>query len=200
MGVEASFQAMPENCELFITARQDSEIADQIMSFNLYMVRVTKQWPNNPKWVEFYQKAKQVFQERPGLAGRYFYAGARTFDAIVYLLSPARRAIPPEQDTSLIRIAVRGFEALHAEAIAGQGGPINFVPASLVPLIVEHLNMINRDILHEHYDGEHMSTHVYKMSNHDEDRFETIWDEFVGMRDVYRAAADHNEAVICVID
>ena len=34
MGVEASFQAMPENCDLYITARQDREIAEDIVYFH----------------------------------------------------------------------------------------------------------------------------------------------------------------------
>jgi hypothetical protein len=202
MGIEAYYQAMPESCDLFVSAQKDHEIADQIMSFNLYMVQVQKQWPDSPKWVEFYEKSKQAMKEHPGLENRYFCAGGRTFDAIIYLLSPARRSLFAEQDRSLIRIAVRGFEALHPLAQGIQGGPINFVPAPIVPLIAEYLSLIDQDILYEHYDPHWMyESGVYKMHPTDPNnsRFEAIWEEFDGMREVYQGAAHHGEAVITVI-
>jgi hypothetical protein len=204
MGVEARFQAMPENCELFITARQDRAMAEYIMSFNLYMVRTTKQWPNSPNWLNFYGKAKKVVSEFPGVEDRYFYAGARQFDAIVYLLSPARRAVPRQEDTSLIHQAYYGQELLHPEAKAGQGRPIGLVPSAGVALIAQYLNQISRETLFEHYDDERMyyEAGVYKIHPRDKSgwQVEAIRDEFVGMRDIYQAAAEHGEAVIVEID
>jgi hypothetical protein len=204
MGVEAYFQAMPEDCELFIAARQDREIAEMMQFFNNYSERdVTgqpEQYRGGPKSYEFHFKARKVAIETPGLRDRYFYAGGRTFDAIVYLLSPARRATPREKDTSLIHQAFYGQEPLYPEAIAVQGIPIGLVPSAGVVQIADYLGTISREILHEQYGTEHIKNAGIYKSAVGEDRFQVIWDEFVGMRDVYQAAAEHNEAVITVID
>ena len=107
-----------------------------------------------------------------------------------------------DNDQSLIHKAIYGTERLHPEANATQGYPIGFVPAYDTHIIAEYLDIVTVDQLHEFYKPEEMDkAEVYKMhATHGEERFHDIWEEFVGMRDVYRGAADHHEAVIVVID
>jgi hypothetical protein len=73
------------------------------------------------------------------------------------------------------------------------------VTTEKVRVIADYLDSITMEILHEHYDPPTML--AYKMHRDSgESRFQDIWEEFVGMRQVYRAAADHDEAVITVIN
>src|ERR1700753_2114848 len=140
MGVEATFQAMPENCELFIAARQDRDIAELMQFFETYASQENLlRFKEDPKRLEFHTKARKVVSDSPGLLKRYFYAGSRTFDAIVYLLSPIRRSVTHQKDTSLIYQAIYGQEPLHPEAHATQGRPIRLVPAIGVLIIAEYL-------------------------------------------------------------
>ncbi len=203
MGREASFQAIPENCELLIRARQDRKIAED-MQFSLMEAteEPNPRYERSPEEQYFYDVVQELIRAHPGLEKRYFYAGARTYDAIVYLLSPARREGEWDGDQSLIKKAIYGVELLHPEARATQGVPIVFVSRVDTKIIADYLEQITMEQLHEHYDPQKMyEVGVYKIGPYaDVQRFQVIWDEFVGMRDVYRAAADHDEAVITVID
>jgi hypothetical protein len=204
MGTEARFQAMPEDCELMRAARQDREIAELIEFFESYATGDDDDFrrKNDPKFVEFMELVQQTVGDYPDLAERYFYAGARTYDAIVYLLSPARRAGQFQNTSDLIYQAMYGEERLHPTAIATQGHPIGLVKTDSVKVITDYLNQVTIEQFGEFYDAKRMYEQaVYKMHSTDnEHRFLAIWEEFEGMRDVYRAAADHDEAVIAIID
>ena len=171
MGVEASFQAMPENCELFITARQDRETAEALQFFHRFAFVYKTPHPMwDATWTELHKMARKLGAEKPDLINRYFYAGGRTFDAIVYLLSPARRAGHYEEDTSLIYQAIYGHEPLHLKAHASQGRPIGLVTAGEAPIITKYLEQVSIKTLHEHYNPERMSeAAVYKMHPTDDE-------------------------------
>jgi hypothetical protein len=203
MGVEARFQAMPENCDLFIAARQEREIAEALQFFHRLAFAYKTPHPMwDAKWQEAYGLAQKLGAEKPDLINRYFYAGGRTFDAIVYLLSPVRRNLNLKEEDSLIYQAVYGQELLHPKAHASQGWPIGLVTAAGVVQIAEYLSTIREEMLIEYYHPKHMyEAGAYKMDSAARDgRFAVIWDEFVGMREVYLAAAYNGEAVITVID
>jgi hypothetical protein len=206
MGYEARFQAMPEDCELMLTARHDRAIAECMQFFKTYTSYTTIVGPTiDPKHVEFLRLVKKTIALKPDIVQRYFYGGARTFDAIVYLLSPIHRqsrTMMNLEDDSQIYRAIWGMERLHPEAVASQGFPIGFVSAHAVSDLSDYLDGITHEMLHVHYDVRAMyEAGVYKMGPYsDEERFNAIWDEFVGMRKVYRAAAQHGEAMITVID
>lgn len=206
MGYEARFQAMPEDCELMLVARRDREIAECIQFFKMYTSYTTIVGPAiDPKRVEFLELVKKTIALKPDLVDRYYRAGERTFDAIIYLLSPAHRVsktmMNPADDSWIYR-AFWGIERLHPEANASQGFPIGLVPARAVPELSDYLDSITQEVLHQHYDEQAMyEAGVYKMGlSSGEGRFDEIWQEFVGMRALYRAAAEHGEAVITVID
>lgn len=198
MGVEAKFQAIPEDCELLKHAREDREIAEMMQFFDMFAK--DEGHPETPLETYFDQSVKELIQLHPGLDKRYFYAGSRTYDAIVYLLSPQRRQEETfESDQSHIKKAIWGSEHLHPEAHATQGIPIGFVPTKEVKVIADFLDSVTYELLHEHYHPAKMR--VYKMRPDDgESRFQVIWAEFEGMRNVYREATAHNEAMITVID
>lgn len=202
MGKEAQFQALPEDCDLMLVARQDREIAELIQFFNGYATQNIRHESDNSKQVKFHELVESVMKQRPQLKDRYFYAGARTYDAIVYLLSPANRTGEFQNNMPLIHQAIYGQERLHPEATATQGSPIGLVRTDTVKVIADYLAQITVETLHEHYDDVQMfKAGVYKMwPGSGEERFRVIWAEFEAMRQFYQVTAAHDEAVITVID
>lgn len=208
MGSEASYQAMPEDCDLFVQARHDPELAWMLTLYH----RLSGPHTGGPPWregkeIDFYKQIKLFHSLNPLLRDRHYYAGTRMYDAIHYLLSSSRRALSwnfwlPE-DNSLIYKAIYGVERLHPEARAGQGQPIVYVPAPIVIQIAKMLSEVTIEQLHEHYKPVEMDkAGVYKIhSTDDEETFHgSIMEEFSGMREVYNAAAEHHEAMIIEID
>jgi hypothetical protein len=204
MGVELRLQAIPEDCELLIKARRDREVAEQMEFFNAWALEIHRSgWkPETPLEIYFFDAVQELIRQRPSLIQRYFYDGPRGWDALIYLLSPERRARNSKGDNSLVNKAIKGSEPLHPEANATQGWPIGFVPIQDVRAIADFFDAVTFEQLHEHYDPKVMlANNVYKSRpDDDEIRFQHIWDEFVEIKNLYREAADHNEAVITVID
>ena len=65
------------------------------------------------------------------------------------------------------------------------------------------MDAVTYEGLHEHYDPVQMwNRAVYKISPDasEESYFQYVWEEFCGIRNVYRQAALHNEAMITVMD
>ena len=204
MGVEARYQALPENCDFFRRLRHDREFAECVQFFNKYARGQSSLCDTDPQYIhEFRQGALELEQRFPGLASRYYYGVSRCYDQLHYLLSPWWRGEPKWViDHSLIREAIYGIERLHPQAIATQGRPLGLVSAIDVPVLAEYLSEITKEMLHEHYDPPRMVAQgVYKIHDtDDESRFEWAWDEFCGMKTVYQQASTHGEAIVTVID
>jgi len=203
MGTEATFQAIPEDCELLARARADTEVAELMAFFNSYAIgRHPFGWqPKTSAQTYFNSAVKALIQQRPGLVQRYLYAG-RKYDMIVYLLSEERRKGNRDTDTSLIHKAIWGSERLHPVARATQGLPIGLVPAQDVVRITEFISTITYDHFHQHYKPPEMEKMgVYKIYAGDgEEVFSEIWDEFQDIRRFYNEATANNEAAVTVID
>lgn len=208
MGVEASYQAIPENCELLQQARLNRDLAEWMQHFNYFTRGMLSPHPSQ-EVISFREAVQQLVSADAGLIDRYFYAHGRNYDAIIFLLCSARRIRREalrfhkvKRGGYLIVKAVRGSELLHPDARATQGNPIGFVPASEVVTIADYLDSVTHNQLHEHYNPLLMEkVKVYKMHRSDDEQsFERIWEEFVGMQNIYRQAANHNEAMITVID
>lgn len=201
MGVEARYQAIPEDCELLLLARQDRRWAETLAAFHSIAGMGVRPSPWLQTFPEFVYAVAALVEEKPGLIKRYFNASGRNFDAIMYLLSPVRRTGKSWQtDQSSIRKVIYGAERLHTEALASQGRPIGFVSANGVDVLSDYLAGISYEKLHEHYDPQRMKG-IYKMSPNDNEKtFQVIWEEFVGMQNIYQQAAAHGEAMITVVD
>lgn len=202
MGVLARFQAMQEDSELFMAAREDREIAMGLQFFNQYVLYYETPYAGwSEKHRQGWQMARDLAAAKPDLLNRYF-SGDKNFDAIVYLLSSVRQDDEMQRDASLIHQAIYGTDRLHPNATGAEGFPIPFVRAAHVPFIATYLDDITRNMLYKSYDPNAMyEAGVYAMSaNDDEGRFDGIWQEFTGMRELYHAAMLYNEAVIITID
>lgn len=201
MAMDASYQAIPEDCELLARARQDEEWAEALQFFHGIALRGTNDRMWMAQFPEFALAVVALVEKNAGLKDRYFFAG-RAFDLILYLLSPERRERKYQEDQSLIRKAIYGVERLHPEALATQGRPIGFVPAREVAVISEYFAGISEEKLLEHYDPELMwQAYVYKMYPEDgEILLQRIREGFAGMQNIYQQAAAHGEAMITVID
>lgn len=204
MGHEARFQAIPEDCELLAHARTDLEVAELMEFFNSYAVdRHRPGWhPQTTAEIYFVSAVKELIQNDPGLVQRYLYAGGRNYDKIVYLLSAERRARHHNSDDSLVHTSIYGSERLHPEATATQGRPIGLVTAQDVSRIADFFDIVTFEQLHQYYDPPRMvQAGVYKMSLDENDElFKCVWSEFGDMRNLYREASRHNEAVVVVLD
>lgn len=203
MGKDAQYQAIPEDCELLLRARQDRRWAEALVSFHGVATIGKRPSPRMHTFPEFVNAVLLLVEENPGITQRYFIAVSRQFDAIMYLLSSARRAGESwKTDQSSIRKVIYGNERLHPEALATQGRPIGFVPANSVASLSDYLAGITREKLHQHYDPQRMfQAGIYKMGpNASEKDFQIIWEEFAGMQNIYQQAAAHGEAMITVVD
>lgn len=203
MGVELRLQAIPEDCELLARARQEREIADKVGRFHQYIRgAILPSERKKPEIVAFINAMQELVKANPGLDERYAYLGNRQFDAILYLLSPARRAGDYKNDRSVIHNAIYGIESLHPDVKVAWGLPIGFVPANEVRTIADFLDTVTYEHLFEHDDPALMyQAGVYKSRPYETELHrESVWEEFTDIRDLYRAAADHGEAVITVID
>jgi hypothetical protein len=206
MGKDAQYQAIPEDCELLLRARQDRRWAEELQFFPYHM-RISverRRWTKTSP--EVANAAAALVQEKPDILERNYVGSSRAYDAIRYLLSSFRRERGLwewEADQSLIRKAIYGAERLHPEAMATQGMPIGFVPAREVVVIAEYLARITAADLREHYDPPLMlERQVYRVHDltYSEEVFQFIWKEFAGMQNIYQQAAAHGEAMITVID
>ncbi len=199
MGFDACFQAIPENCELLARARQDRDVAQELQFF-LHDIEPLSERNSTPTEKYVSRAIRALVRSHPGLKQRRLYADHRS-DQIVYLLSPARRE-DAEDDDTLVYKAFNGSEHLQPEARAGQGCPIGFLPKADVHAIAEYFDSITVEQLHEYYDPSCMFDHyVYKIDpSCGEKTFQHIWDNFVEVRDFFREAAAHDEAVITMID
>lgn len=187
-------------------ARQDREIAEAMQLFGHSVVEnyQERRIGFEPSSLYVFRASQELIRAHPGLEHRYFHPATRYFDAILFLLSPERRWSDSHQptDKSLIAKAIHGCEPLCPGSKASQGNPMNFVPASDVAVIADYLDSVTYEQLQKECDYEWMmECYVYKIYGPiSEEQFGWIWEEFTGMRDLYRAAADHNEAVITYID
>jgi hypothetical protein len=194
MGVRADYQAMPEECELMISARHDPEIASMMPFFNmearneklrhLYATnnREYLDRRNSPKAEQFMSKLEKALQDKPDLPDRYYGMGLKgaEYTAQDILESVAET----EDEASLGYLVAFGKDILHPEAESDF--EIRFVPAKDVPRFCAFLNTITEEIFFEWWHS----------NDADSEWYEASWRDFVGMREVYRAALEHGEAVI----
>ncbi|MCR9143606.1 MAG: YfbM family protein [bacterium] len=203
MGVEASYQAIPDPCDLLTAARENLAIAEALLFLKQY-ARPETLFQESPEDRFVARELKQLLVQFPDLLKEHFYAGGRNFDAIIYLLSAHRREANFENDPSMIYKAVLGSELLHPEAAASQGRPIRFCPAPVVREAAAYLDSVSPEDLREHLDPKAMyAAAVYKSQfgfNNPEEYFADLLDEFHGMRDLYLLAAENGRAMIVSID
>lgn len=195
-----SLQAIPEDSDLFRAACKDYQVAEALQYFQA--LAFGTRMPPTPvgykigKWKSIYAMARKIGTTRYSLKSRCLYTDGHTFEAISYLLSFTPQDKSRGKDTSLIHDAFYGEESLHSKAFTMLGMPIGFVTAARTRLIAEYLGTITYDIMHEHFDTEaSRKARIYKITE-GEEQFDDIWGQFVDMRKMYQATAEHNEAVI----
>jgi hypothetical protein len=183
MSVRADYQAMPEECELMISARHDPEIASMMQIFNFFALnREFLERTNYLEREQFMSKLEKVLQDKPDLLDRYYGMGlsGSEYTAQDILESVAET----EDEASLGYVVAFGKDILHPDAESDF--PIRFVPAKDVPGFCAFLNKITEEIFFEWWHS----------NDADSEWYEASWRDFVGMREVYRAAHEHREAVI----
>jgi hypothetical protein len=198
MGEEIRFQAIPEDCELLARARQDVEVDSWMeFSFETHVREMPPGWkPLSPEHAYVIAALSELVASHLGLLDRSLHTD-RSFDKIVYLLSPARRAGNLDHDDSLIYKAMYGVERLNPNS-RGTRNYVRFSPVSDVHAITAYLDTITYEILREYYNPDHMEQiGVYKMwHGYYEEEVQRAWESFNEITAFYRKASAHNEAVI----
>ena len=193
MGIDADFIAFPEDCELLHEARRNIDIAHSLAYLRYYVEPNSRHAKSNdPDNVRLRNAALKLFDEHPGLIDRYYSERGRNWATIMYLISPTDY-LSKRENRTLIEKAYYGFEPLHPE-VRVRG----LVRRGDVHALSAYLNTITREQLHSNFPPKQR---IYKCGpDADEERFEVIWQDFVGMRNLYNMAMEHGEAVVTCLE
>lgn len=192
MGLEASYQAIPADCNLL-----KRSIADAAFGTHLSIPSALSSWEAEPHWEgedeDFRTEVKRLHQDHPGLQDRH-YTLDRSWDILCYLISPARRKGDLDNpDPGLF--AIRGQIALADHLECGQGFKLKFNPPQTVVQIVEFLQTVD---LKAAWNPEDMVEQgVYKFFGESPHHCEKLAAELLQF---YRRAAAQQEGVLVWIN
>ncbi|AKQ68383.1 hypothetical protein A176_005295 [Myxococcus hansupus] len=206
MGVETSYQAIPEGTALLERAIQDPDLGELLGLLNSSL---HGSWyesarrggpPLNETEETLQHMALSLEHAHPGLKQR-FYTLDRRWDMLHFLLSAERRGEPSLPLDDLFTVAVRGGALLAPHIRGGQGHPIRIVSAAQTQALAARLAEVSQNDLRRHYVPERMEeAAVYKWfaAHVSDSTWPVLWDAFEGLRDFYREVAAHGEAVLVI--
>lgn len=200
MGLDISYQAMPESCKLLHRSRHDAEFGANLEFFQRYASVGYKPFggfATNRAHVDFVQAARQVAADYPQIEQRKLDLG-RHWDMLHYLLSERRRAGKPDDWSDWVVQALLGGEILHPETKTTNGSPICYLQPAQVRDIAAELGIITATELQLHWNPVAMyATQVYKI--HPDEPAETFaWmcEDLAKLQTFYTLAANHGEGVL----
>ena len=210
MGMDLSYQAIPDNSPALERARRDGLFGCELEFWSSYarpdtrrdaMVQRARasQEEHDLAFVDAVALSRQSAREHPGLELRC-WTWSRGYDAVHYLLSPARRAGQGEAH-DWAHEPIYGAQVLHAEARTTIGFPIRYNPPYLVREYAEIIGGATRDDLILHFDAAKMRRGgVYKYFG-DPDGFENwMWPEFEAWRGFYETMLQFpDEGLLCCV-
>lgn len=200
MGLDCTYQALPEGCGLLERAKRDPWFGELLSPVPWRRERLQDWREQGGVWAEFAEEVDRLLQRHPGLDERYFM-GDRDWDVLHYLLSDARRQ-GVEGDDWGTRV-VLGARVLDDSLRAGQGVPLRYSNPETVRALVEQIEQVTEADLRRHYVPELMEARaVYKFwaDRADAQRWErTVW-RFEGLRSFYRQVAREGEGVLVVLN
>jgi hypothetical protein len=203
MGLDMSYQAIPEACDLIERARHEKGLGEMLCLVPLWFSNGVG--PTRRSWPEaelLWRQLCELAGQYPGLAQRNCYLG-RCWDKLHYLLSANRRHEPGSEEDTLLDKAVRGAAEIAAHVRAPQGVPVMYVSPAEVELIGVVLEPMTTASLRVHYSPAKMeASGVYKFwaDRADESEWRHIDDSFVTFQTFYLDAARHGEGVIVCLD
>lgn len=203
MGIDAEYQAMPDDCIILSRATQDQDFGN-CLSFvpSAFERRGILSGPtaDDPIVVELYALVREMMDKYPEIEVRRTADYSRSWDALHYLLSQDRRH-GNRDGTDIGTLAILGGEQING-CYATQGLPIRFNTARRVAVIAAYLAQLTEEDLQQWYKPHGLEEQgVYKFVASDApEQWEQIWALFSRLRTFYRHVADHGEGVLVVLD
>ncbi len=210
MGMDLSYQAIPHESPALERARHDGLFGSALEFWGSYtrpdtrrdaMMRRARasQEEHDLVFVDAVMLARQTAREHPGLESRC-WTWSRGYDAVHYLLSPARRAGHGEAH-DWAHAPIYGAQVLHPDARTTIGFPIRYNPPHLVREYAEIIGVATHDDLVQHFDAASMKrSGIYKCAG-EPDGFENwMWPEFEAWRAfLLSMLAFPKEGLLCCI-
>lgn len=203
MGLDISYQAMPEGCTLLERARHEPKFGAYLEFFNSYAFnsqQALARSADDPVVVEFVAEAKQVAEHYKGIEDRRLYLGRR-WDILYYVLSENRRRSKKKDCSDWVEQAIFGGEVLNQATQTTIGFPIRYLPPIEVWYIAEILKDTNLELFRCHWNPRAMAeASVYKIHAEDGDEeFEWVKQDFEKLKVFYAQVAQHHEGVLTFV-
>lgn len=207
MGLDFHYQAMPENCELLIWARNEPDFGANLEFFNSYALMSLEELQKeiddcseDQLFVEFIRQTRKTVQRNPAIAHRNLYFG-RKWDCIYYLLSERRRQCEERDWSNWVEKAIFGGQVLNELTQTTIGFPIRYLCPAEVFDIQNKLETVTIEKLHCHWNPQAMSkAGVYKSHvDQNENDFHWIQESFEKLRAFYTLVAERNEGVLAFV-
>lgn len=203
MGFDLCLQALPGDCELLRQVRTDYELGELLARvpywFRSGPPRGLESWPEAQRvwgWmVELERQFPNISQRNLDLE--------RAYDQLHYLLSANRRGDAGDAMDGLMDVAIRGGAPIGQSVRGGQGCLVRSINATEVADIADLLDCMTSDDLMGHFNPVRMEAqNVYKFQADrvTDDGVRYLEQCFMAMQRFYRAAAQHGEDVIVVLD
>lgn len=199
MGIDCSYQALPEPCEPLARAIRDPEFGE---AFSVVGGRSEALWMAwGGVWAECAQAWRELCAQHPGLDQRRFSVDRR-WDTLHYLLSEERRSGRFDADDGGTH-AILGAVRLADHLAGGQGIHLRYSAPEVVRAIAEHLRPITEAELRRFWVPARMEERgVYKFSagRADEQEWGWVMEAFRGLQAFYDQAASLGEGVLVKCD
>ena len=199
MGTERWYIALPNDSEILRRAVVDADYGE-FLGLPFWIDEPPPLAGRDPTATNFLADVAALKARYPGLAS-WAYTLDRQYDAIEYLLSPARRDETDDPDHWGTR-AVRGSHPLPESVRGGQGHPSRHSTAADVRAIAVELERLTLDDLLLAYDPAGMvAEDVYKFRQQSGDpaMFGLLVAYFGHFRDFYRSLAREGLGLVAVV-
>ncbi len=207
MGLDISYQAMPEDCILIARSRYDPNFGGNLEFFKSNLLTPQEEldvfdedyndYDTHQSFVEFVSESRKVVNKYPGIENRNLYLGRR-WDMLHYLLSERRRNGEEIDYLHWVEKAVFGGQVLNNATQSVIGSPICYLHPTEVYDIQKKLCEVTIEILHYYWNPQAMSkAGVYKIhSCNREDKFKYVQNDFENLKSFYTLVTEYHEGIL----
>ena len=205
MGIDAIYQAVPAAFPAPLPFTGD--LGDDIVTVRVALLHGGRHHgpPPSASTARIHAEVvRPLLAAHPGIAARTFVDPGRQWDALHWLLSPARRGArhhgrsPAEDLGSAFVCGAHPIEG----ASATQGTPLRMTPASLVATVADHAATVREEELREVLAREPFAG-VYKTPDGGalpDDAWRALMDYVAQLLALHRAASERGEALLVMFD
>lgn len=200
MGIDCSYQALPEPCEPLARAIRDPEFGEVFSVVNGRPVAA--EWLAwGGVWAECARAWQELCAKHPGLEQRRVSVGRR-WDKLHYLLSEARRTGRFDGDDWGTH-AILGATLLADHLTGGQGIHLRYSPPDVVQAIAEQVCSMTEGELRRAWDPPRMEecgVYKFRADHAGEEEWGWVVEAFRSLQSFYRQVASLREGVLVKCD